>query len=57
MRCTAWYVHFPADAYALGPFRFERPVNEREARAHVRDWDKISRLPQGTELWPAREPN
>ena len=29
----AWYVMYPLDAYALGPFRFEQPVAAHEAVA------------------------
>ena len=27
----AWYVMYPLDAYALGPFRFKEPVDANEA--------------------------
>jgi hypothetical protein len=54
VKSQAWYVHFPNDAYALGPFRFDEPVTEREARAYVRAWEGVKRLPRGTEFWPER---
>jgi len=54
MRSAAWYAKFPSDAYAIGPFRFEKPVTEREARAYVRRWDKLTRLPRGTQVWPTK---
>jgi len=54
MKSKAWYVYLPGGTYALGPVRFDRPVGEREARQWVRDWLKVKRLPNGTELWPTR---
>ena len=62
MRSKAWYVHFPGDAYALGPLRFDRPLNESEARAAARYlWNGPEhpkrRLPQGTEVWPVSKRN
>jgi len=52
MKSKARYVKFPLDVYALGPFRFEHPKNEREVREYVRDWESVSRLPNGTQFWP-----
>ena len=51
---TRWYVKFPLDAYALGPFQFARPVCARACRAYVRQWAGIRRLPRGTQVWPTR---
>lgn len=53
MRAKAWYIHFPLDAYALGPIRWDRPVGEREVRKYARQWDKVTRLPAGFSCWPA----
>lgn len=61
MKASAWYVHFPCDAYALGPLRFEKPVNEREARREARafaygnDNADGTRLPRGTSVWPTSD--
>jgi hypothetical protein len=52
MKALAWYFHEPGAVYALGPFRFEQPITEREARAYIRDWLKVRRLPKGCALWP-----
>ncbi len=52
MKALAWYFHAPGFVYALGPFRFEELVTEREARAYIRDWLKVRRLPKGCALWP-----
>ena len=54
-KSKAWYVHFPEDAYALGPFRFNEPVTEEQARAEVRDWvgKELKRLPNGFQIWKA----
>ena len=50
----AWYVKFPLDAYAyaLGPFRFEKPVTEQECRQYVRKWGGYKRL-IGVQCWIA----
>lgn len=53
MLSRAWYLHLPGDVYALGPFRFERPTTEQEARAYMRDWLKVQRLPIGAQVWKA----
>ena len=53
MKRKAWYVKFPADVYALGPMRFSKPVDEREAREQARQIDGVTRLQQGTQVWPA----
>jgi len=45
-----WYLLLPNNAYALS-FRFEHPVTEREARAHMRLWLGVSRLPNGSQVW------
>lgn len=50
----AWYVKFPYDAYALGPFRFEKPVTEQECRKYVRKWGGYKRL-TGVQVWVASE--
>ena len=49
-----WYVKFPLDAYALGPFEFTRSVCTRACRAYVRRWAGIRRLPRGTQVWPTK---
>jgi len=59
MKALAWYVKFPLDVCALGPFRFPEPVNEREARAEARRFhhglDRQYRpLPRGTQVWPTK---
>lgn len=60
-KSRAWYAKFPPDAYALGPFRFDKPVTETEARAYIREWESdfcnlstpMKRLPRGTQVWKA----
>ena len=58
-KAKAWYAHFPGDAYALGPFRFDEPVTERQARAEILEWHsfwigkEIKRLPNGFQIWKA----
>ncbi len=54
MKSSAWYFHEPSSFYALGPFRFDRPKTEAEARAYVREWLGVKRLPRGSELWTAK---
>ena len=45
---SAWYVHYPLDAYALGPLRFNEPVTAAAAA------DKAERLfcERPKEVWP-----
>ena len=51
----AWYIKFPADAYALGPVRFENQVGEEEVRKYARKFTGCSRLPKGFECWRTSE--
>jgi len=51
LKSRAWYVLFPRDAYALGPYRFVEPVCERELRVYVRKHMGYPRLPNGTHCW------
>lgn len=53
MKSSAWFAHWKPDAYALGPFRFEKPVNEREARAYIRKWAGVKTL-HGWAVWPTK---
>jgi hypothetical protein len=48
----AWYIKFPADAYALGPVRFETKVDEAQVQAYARKFEGCKRLPEGFECWP-----
>ena len=48
-----WYIRFPGGFYALGPMLCPYLMNERQARAHARRVWNLTRLPVGTELWPA----
>jgi len=50
-----WYIKFPADAYALGPIRFENPVGEKDVREYARSFTGCSRLPKGFECWRTSE--
>jgi hypothetical protein len=51
---TRWYVKFPIDAYALGPFEFTRPIGARACRAYVREWAGVKCLPRGTQVWSTK---
>ena len=53
MKCNKWYIKFPADAYAMGPVYFDKPVGEREVRAYAREFEGVQRLPIGFECWRA----
>ena len=58
MRSWKWYIHFPQDAYALGPVYFEKrdytkPPNERDVRQYAREWEGVKRLPTGFSCWSA----
>jgi hypothetical protein len=55
MESAAWYIKFPLDAYALGPVRFETPVDESQVREYARKWEGVTRLPQGFECWPTSD--
>jgi hypothetical protein len=50
-----WYAKFPLDAYALGPFEFEDPVEEDEVWARVSTWEgaPVEQLKDaGVAIWP-----
>jgi hypothetical protein len=49
---NAWYAKFPPDAYALGPFRFEKPITERAFREYLRKWEGCKRL-KNVQIWTA----
>jgi len=51
----SWYVKFPRDIYALGPYRFEKPVGEKYVRAYVRKHMGYPRLPIGCRVWPTND--
>lgn len=53
LKSSRWYVHFPGDAYALGPFEFGRVMTEEEAMEAVREWEGVESLPEGVECWTA----
>ena len=43
----------PGEAYAVH-YDFEVPVNEAHARAYVRYWLGVKRLPNGTQVWKGK---
>ena len=44
-----YYFHLPHHVYPFDtPYAFP---NERAARAWVREWLNVQRLPQGTQIW------
>ena len=45
-----YYIRIPGNFNAYGPIEAD---NERDARAWVRDWLKLKRLPAGFEIWEA----
>jgi len=49
----AWYAKFPLDAYALGPFRFEKPLTERAFREYLRKREGCKRL-TNVQVWTAK---
>ena len=51
----SWYIKFPCDAYAMGPVRFPKPVDEKEVRAYARKFDGTKRLPAGFECWTTND--
>jgi hypothetical protein len=51
---NAWYIKFPCDAYAMGPVRFSKPVDEKEVRAYARKFSGLTRLPAGFECWTTK---
>jgi len=55
MKSHFWYVKFPKDAYAMGPIRFEKSVNECEVRAWARGIERVKRLPSGFQCWTASQ--
>ena len=51
MKAKAWYIMFPNDTYAMGPIRFETPVNETKVREWARNWAGVTRLVNGFQCW------
>jgi len=51
MKSRAWYIKFPADVYALGPVRFDKPVGAGWVRQWAREWAGVVRLPRGFQCW------
>lgn len=43
-----WYYAMPGDGMAAGPIYGD---TEAEARAYIREWYGIDRLPKGTQVW------
>jgi len=43
-----WYFWVPGNIYAYGPIQAE---DLRQAKAWIRDWLKLKRLPKGTQVW------
>jgi hypothetical protein len=47
-----WYYRFRGAVYANGPVRFnDKPRNEREVRAYIREVFGWDRNPRGMEVW------
>lgn len=44
VKSKAWYAKFPLDAYALGPFRYEEEISEKEFRKRLRKSGGYKRL-------------
>ena len=55
MKSNAWYIMFPNDVYAMGPIRFENPVDETEVRKWTKNWAKVKKLPNGFSCWITRD--
>lgn len=47
-----WYYRLPGNFLANGPTT-ARFHSEHEARVHIRKCLGVTRLPRGTEVWPA----
>lgn len=54
-KSRAWYIKYPADIYALGPIRFDKPVGKMAVREWAKDWEKVDKLPTGFECWPTKD--
>jgi len=54
MKSKKWYIKYPCDAYALGPVYFDKEVGEQKVREWARDFDDITRLPNGWQCWTAQ---
>ena len=53
----AWYIKFPLDVYAMGPIRFENPLNEKEVKEYARQFEGCSKLPRGFQCWITNDKN
>jgi hypothetical protein len=51
VRAKHWFVKFPADAYAMGPIHFDKPVDVETVRLHARKLHG-TRLPFQFTCWP-----
>jgi hypothetical protein len=47
-----WSVHLPGHVYAYNAWLSE-PGTAKDARAWMRDWLGVKRLPNGTAVWPS----
>jgi len=45
-----WYVHFPGDAYAMN-WDSKTAGTERQVREELREWEHVTRLPVGVQVW------
>jgi hypothetical protein len=54
-KSKAWYIHYPGDAYAMGPVCFDAPVGVMAVREWAKDWEKVSKLPVGVACWPTKD--
>lgn len=50
VKSKKWWFFFPDEVYA-NDFTFESFVTEKEARAYVRGWLDVKRLPRYTQVW------
>lgn len=48
-----WWAKFPGAVYSNN-FDFNKPVNEKTARAEIRSWLNGKKIPRGTEVYPGR---
>jgi len=55
MKSKAWYIMFPCDVYALGPVRFNDPVDETEVRKYARKFSGHKRLPKAFHCWTTND--
>lgn len=50
-RYAYWYIHYPSDAYAMGPIELPADYKEADVRKYAREFSGCYKLPNGFSCW------